>query len=390
MRRNAVVLIGLFTVLLAILIAFALAQARSAPANPPYASFSTTRDGTRALFLWLQEAGYAVSNESVQTFAPPPDTSLVLTLQPTFPISNAEWDVLDAWVSAGGTLVIAGDTFIASQAFRHYSVGMRFLPEPVLAAFPQTPLMDTPPIDRPVSVQVAAALTPERDDFVTHFAVGDDPITISFEQDAGRVILSTAVFPFSNAGLQEPGNPLFVLNIVNGTRQPGTIWFNEWHHGIRIEASRTLAGPLDFLLRTPPGQAILYAAAVVFVGLLLQGRRMGRPIPPRREIVRRTPLEYITAIANLNRRAGNRRAIMVQVYQRLKSDLARRYHLSPDLPDEEFTVRVAEFNPMIDRDELNDLFRRLRQPEISEAAMVDIAQDVARWREKHGLIKEIR
>jgi hypothetical protein len=388
--RETWLAIGLLALLVIVTVAAAISQARQGEGRmPPLASFSPAPDGTRALRLWLEEIGYTVSDDVGETFAPPQDTDVMLILEPTSPITEQEWKTIDTWVERGGTLVLVGEgnwywSFIA-PAIHHYGPWLDYLTgsNPITLTA-QTPLLASPPLVSTVNARPKAYLQPEDRDFVTHLAVGSQPVLISFAQGDGRVIICTAPFPFTNAGLKEEGNPELALNVVTTARRSGAsggkpaIWFDEWHHGVRPK-SATAAGPEDWLRYTPSGHAMLYTVAVIFLALALGGRRFGRPVPLPKRTIRRTPLEYVTAIANLSRRAGHRRAVLHYHYQRLKRDLGRRYRLSPALPDGEYVARLVEFNPDIDAEALRSLLARLRKKKANESEMVQLAAEVAAW-----------
>jgi len=203
-------------------------------------------------------------------------------------------------------------------------------------------------------------------------------VVVSFALGKGRVILSAAPYAFSNAGLKEPGNPALVLNLILISPASGAVWFDEWHHGVRPVDSQVV-GPEDWLRRTPAGRALLYVAGVIFLAVLLRGRRFGRPVPLPGEITRRAPLEYISAIANLGRRAGHRRAVLQQYRQRLKRRLGQRYRLDPTLNDAEYAARLAEYNPGLDAEALRRLLARLQRPNVNESEMIQLAAEVAAW-----------
>jgi hypothetical protein len=248
----------------------------------------------------------------------------------------------------------------------------------------QSPLLKSPPLTQPARARPNAYLRPDHDDFVTHLAVGSKPVMVSFSLGEGQVIICTASFPFTNAGLKEEGNPELALNVVTAASRSDTpngkpiVWIDEWHHGVRSMQPEA-AGPQDWLRYTPSGRALLYTAAVIFVALVLGGRRFGRAVPLPKRIARRAPLEHITAIANLSRRAGHRQAVLRYHYQRLKRDLGRRYRLSPTLPDDEYAARLAEFNPNVDPQELLSLLARLQKRKVSESEMIQLAAEVAAW-----------
>ena len=59
-----------------------------------------------------------------------------------------------------------------------------------------------------------------------------------------------------------------------------------------------------------------------------------------RDTTRRSPLEFINAMANLHRRAGQRRAALRHYHDQLKRRLGRRYRLDPSLHDAEYVTRL--------------------------------------------------
>jgi hypothetical protein len=377
LSRDSWLAIGLFVTLALVTIIAAIYQTRGEEEAPSLASFSSAPDGARALQLWLEALGYSVSDEVGETFRLPQNTAMVLMLEPFAGITADEWETIDAWVESGGTLVLAGDRFQTTFAARHYDFNLAYLEE-IPTPTVQTPLLTSPPLTGTVDARAQAYFVTDRDDFVTHLAVESGPVMLSFELGAGRVILSAAPFSFSNAGLKEEGNPQLMLNVVTAARQSGVIWFDEWHHGVR-PARATLIGPGDWLRYTPAGRSLLYAAAVVFLALVMRGRHFGRPIPLPRDVTRRAPLEYITAVANLSRRAGHRSAALLHYHHQIKRNLGKRYRLNPTLPDGDYVAQLAELNPNLDADALRSLLRRLRQDEVSESRMVQLATEVAEW-----------
>jgi hypothetical protein len=138
-------------------------------------------------------------------------------------------------------------------------------------------------------------------------------------------------------------------------------------------------GPDQWLLQSPLGHALLFVVAAVFLTLLLQGRAFGRPVPLPGEIKRRGPLEHVTAIANLSRKAGHRNAVMRLYYSRLKRHFARRYSLDPSLPDTDYVRTLAGYNPAIDQSALLHLLHRLAQKDLGEDEMIQLAAKAAEW-----------
>lgn len=366
--------LGLITLLVVLMIAAALQK--STTDAIPYLSSSSSPTGTLALKLWLGELKYKVLEPQLDNFVPPTDADLVLVLAPLTNMTDRDLEALDAWVKKGGTLVLAGDTAAARSGFEHFKFSRGLLPvtSPPLVA--HTPLLDSPPQTDSATLDTDFYLASERTDFVTHIAMDGRPIVVSFEQGNGRVILSTAAYPFSNLGLKEQGNAELTLNLVSLAVHRGSVWFDDWHHGLQ---SDSIVGPDQWLRRTPFGHALVFVGLVVFIALILQGRGFGRPIPLLHEIRRRGPLEHVTAVANLNRKAGHRSAVLAQYHMRLKRHLGKRYRLDPSLPDAEYVRIVGNYNSAIDQQELLDLLTRLAQKNVSEGELVKLADEASKW-----------
>jgi hypothetical protein len=374
LSRDAWLGIGLVFILMLVTAAVTL---QKAPITP-YLSTSPGADGTLALKLWLEQLGYSVPDYTAATFSPPAGRGLILVLQPILPISDSDWATLDQQVSRGATLIIAGDNAQTQQAFQHFDVDVTLLDQQTAALTLQNPLPSSPYIQSTIPIQAQFAMLPHRAYFVTLLAVKDLPEVISFDQSQGRVILSATPYPFSNFGLKDPTTAALVLNLVALSSPGHWAWFDEWHHGIQ-KADTTIIGPDQWLRDTPLGRALLFVVGAVFVALLLQGRGFGRPVPLPREIKRRGPLEHVTAIANLNRRAGHRQAVQKQYHDRLKQQLARRYSLDPSLPDEDYVQALAQHNPALDQAGLRKVLIGLARRNLSEDQVVELAARAAQW-----------
>jgi hypothetical protein len=347
-------------------------------AVPPLASFSSAPDGAHALELWLRELGYTIHEETLPAFEPPAEADLILMLEPLPGMTEEEWAALDKWVDRGGTLVVAGYRLGSALAIRHFDFNLVWGEATTVRV--QTPLFGAPPLNPPDTTTARVFLSANHTNFVTHAAAGSRPVVVSMPQGNGRVILSSIVTPFSNSGLKQPGNGALALNIISAGNDTGrgVIWFNEWHHGIRATRA-AVTGPAQWLRRTPAGRSLLYTAAVIFLGLALTGQRFGRPVPVAKETRRRAPLEFIKAIANLNRRSGQRTAVLAQYHQWLKRRIGHRYRLDPALPDDVYVRQLAAYNTDLDTAALQSLLTRLRRQRVSEREMVELAAETTTW-----------
>jgi hypothetical protein len=325
--RDTLLALGLFLLLTIFTVITVVQQAQASLEDPPLASFSSQPQGSRALWLYLESQEMKLTDSVGASFGVPAGVNLALVLEPTVEFTPGEWELLHNWVEDGGTLLIVGNGQVSASLASQLDINFGIAPSTAAAVSNQTPLLQAPPLAALENASTPYFLRPERDDFVTLLAnQNGNPTAVAFAEGNGRVIFTTLTEPFSNEGLQSEGNAELVLNLLNGAPDIAGIWFNEWHHGIRPQADDALTAS-NWLQRTPVGRALLLVLAIIFIGLVLRGRHFGRPVPLREDIVRRAPLEYITGIANLSRRAGHRTAVLQHYHDQLKRDLGARYRL---------------------------------------------------------------
>lgn len=378
LSRDGWLALGLFLLLTLFTTISVVQQAQASVTDPPLASFSTQPQGSRALWLYLETQQLKLTDSVGSSFSVPSGVDLALVLEPTVAFTPGEWAILRNWVEDGGTLLLAGSSQAASAIAQEFDVRFGLVPSTETAVSNQTPLLNAPNLNE-MNATTPYFLRPERDDFVTLLAnQAGNPTAIAFALGNGRVILTTLTEPFSNEGLHTEGNAELVLNLLNAAPELQGIWFNEWHHGIRPQTEDALTSS-NWLQRTPGGRALLLVLAILFIGLLLRGRYFGRPVPLRQDIVRRAPLEYITGIANLSRRAGHRTAVLQHYHDRLKQDLGARYRLNPNLPDQEFIHQLAAYQPNLDTDALRQTLQKLSKTTVSENEMVQIVREATKF-----------
>lgn len=376
LNRDTKLLIFLLVLLVAIMVAAGLGEQAELP---PLVSTSSAPDGAKALKLWLSELGFKVNENLVSEFAPPRGVDTVLMLQPIAVLSS-DWEPLDKWLNAGGTLIVAGDEAGMSAVAAHFEFSTIFSIDDVRSVAQVSPLVSSPVLTSAVNVETDILLTSKRDDYVIYLANKDGAIAVSFAQGKGRVVLCTSPYIFTNLGLKDDANGAFMSNLLALSKPGSTVWFDEWHHGLRAAtAEEQIVGPDQWLRKTPMGNALVFILAVVVIGLFMQGRAFGRPVPLPHEIRRRTVMEHVTAIANLNRRAGHRADVLRQYHAQVKRHLGRRYRIDPSLPDAEYVAILNKFNPSLDGEKLFHLLNALRQSDINETDMVKLAAEAADW-----------
>jgi uncharacterized protein DUF4350 len=369
--------LGIAVVLLLVVVSVWVAvQKGTEQTFPKLSSLSAAPDGARALKLWMEELQYQVDEQVLADFAPPETASIILMLEPSFLTDNAMKSV-DKWVKGGGTLIANGEQYGMYSLTAYYEFNFNYLSDTSAQTAAETPLLNSPSAINLTNAPARVALGSDRADYVVLAAYQGKPVLVSFELGEGRVILGTTPDVFTNAGLKRPGNPELVLNILALAPEKGAVWFDEWHHG--LQSGEQILGPDQFLRRTPLGRALLFVLFAVFITLFMQGRGFGRPVPLPQEIRRRGALEHVTGIANLNRRAAHRPAVMLHYHDQIKRKLGQRYRLDPAMDDEQYVSTLAGYNPALDKNELLDLLKRLKHRNVNETEMVHLAIEAAKW-----------
>ncbi|MFN8412950.1 MAG: DUF4350 domain-containing protein [Anaerolineales bacterium] len=374
LTRDSWLGIGILFALIVVTIITALQKSKSP--EIPYLSTSSAPNGTLALKLWLNNLGYETTESSSTVFEPKTETKIIFILEPSINISDNEWKLLDNWIKQGGTLILAGDNLETETSLGHFDFSMEYMNNTASEFSVSSPILNSPLLTSKIITQANFGLTTSRSDFLPILSANGYPIVISFQESKGRVILSSTPYPFSNLALKNDGNASMILNLLALTAPKGAIWFDEWHHGFQ---TGNIIGPSQWLQHTPGGHAILFVVGVIFLALILQGRAFGRPVPLTHEIKRRGPLEHVTAIANLNRKAGHKNEVLKQYHQRVKRHLGQRYRIDPSMNDEEYVNTLSKYNSAIDKDALLSLLKRLSQKNISEAELLKLAAEASHW-----------
>jgi hypothetical protein len=284
----------------------ALRMVTARPSLPAGSSYSTQPDGAMGLYLWAQSLGTQTARVGRST-SDSASRALVV-LQPETPVNPQARAAFDAVPEHGGTLVLAGD----SLAWVVYARTLGVTAEPV-------------------EPELSEVATPDglRFRLASRYrlrAPGAEPLLVRDNGDwaglrlpykQGALIVLASPGPLTNAGLRDDQAARFVFRQILMPAQGGTLGFDEVDHSYTPAASdpNTL-GTLVFA--TSGGRAVVYAGLVLFMYLLLSGRRLGPALVPRPSTeADRTMFEHVQMLANLYRRAGQTAVV--------KDAFARRY-----------------------------------------------------------------
>jgi len=176
---------------------------------------------------------------------------------------------------------------------------------------------------------------------------------VDYPHGQGRIVVLTDPYIFTNAGLSLKDNLQLAINVLGAAG--GLIAFDEYHQGRGI----TRNALVSYFSGTPVlaicGQLILVALLVLWT----HGRRFARPLPLV-QVDRRSSLEFVASMAELQQRARTYDLAIENVYSRIRRVLARYAGAEYNSPRSEIALRVAS-RSSLDAQQLETLMRQCEE-----------------------------
>jgi Domain of unknown function (DUF4350) len=217
---------------------------------------------------------------------------------------------------------------------------------PVESATPPPP----PPSPSPVAVLPATTRGPLLSPApVVHLSDQRGALLADYPHGAGRIIILSDPFIVANTGLARADNLQLALNTV--ASGGGLIAFDEYHQGHTVIRNEMLA----YFEGTPVPAALGQATLIVLLVLWTRGRRFARPLPLA-FVDRRSSLEFVASMAELQQRARAFDLAIENIYTRTRRVLARYAGVEHNSTRAEIAARVAA-RSSIDREQLETLMR---------------------------------
>jgi hypothetical protein len=375
--RDLMLIVVLFAVLLVIMFFVLPRLGSDSSPDVPYSTYSKHFDGLNLFYKLVQKSGFRVERIRADPYRLPENLTALFLVEPSDPLNTEALDELRAFVERGGILIAAGtdtlDPLLRDYGLetvnteKHLAISQRLSPEPFFQRMPvERFTSSTDWAIRPIEREVAPL-----------FGVGFDYSVATFRLAEGRIFLLSCPYILTPAGLEHQENATLIYNLLTYLPHKARVGFDEYHHGYRVytETRRGSDGMIRRLLRTPIGWAILYAGLLVFVFLILRGRRFGQPLEID-ESRRRLTSEYVLAMVDLYRKSRKGTAILTHLRTEFRRKLASRWHIDPTLDIPTFVQELAKRKP-IDTEELQTLLEDLqRATPTSEARLLELTRRV--------------
>ena len=385
---------------------------------PNRSTYHSGPTGTRALHDFLNESGYKVirwrespekllgdSGSLIKTF--------VVVGETQSPFTEDEAKALHRWVARGGRFVLIDravsahlvpksqgwsvtaqmsgfpgidvDPADASQMTENVTafhavqptvltrsveavMPSRFASRLTVVAPPAEGPDDEPDVDENIEQYSSDSPSP-----IVHIGDANGALLVDYSYGLGSVVILSDPYMVTNGGLRLNDNLQLAINTL--VYRGGLIAFDEYHQGKGISRN-ALAG---YFAGTP---VIALAAQVILLLLLVlwtNGRRFGRPLPLPK-VDRRSSLEFVASMAELQERSRAFDLAIENIYTRTRRVLARYAGLDYNSPRSEIAERVAA-RSSIDQHKLETLMRQCEEA-INGAPM--------NWRQSIDLVRRLR
>ena len=208
---------------------------------------------------------------------------------------------------------------------------------------------------------------------VVHIADTNGPLLVDYKYGRGRVILLSDPYIVSNTGIRSNDNLQIAINVL--TTYDGLIAFDEYHQGRGI----TRNAFASYFSGTP---VLAIAAQIVLLVLLVlwtNARRFGRPLPLP-YVDRRSSLEFVASMAELQERSRAFDLAIENIYARTRRVLARYAGVDYNSSRSEIAARVAA-RSNLDAHQLETLMRQCEDT---------INGQPIHWRQAIDLVRRLR
>ena len=197
---------------------------------------------------------------------------------------------------------------------------------------------EPPPPPPPAPAADAKSAVPDPNAPVVHVGDGrggEGALLVDYAYGRGRIVVLSDPYVVSNAGVNRADNLFLAANVVTGGLR-GRVAFDEYHHGYGETQNRLFA----YLRGTPVLWIFAQVGLVALALVWTRGRRFARAIPaPRPD--RRSKLEFVSSMAELQQRARAYDLAVENVYQRTRRALSRYAGLPAGAPAAQVAERVA-------------------------------------------------
>ena len=208
---------------------------------------------------------------------------------------------------------------------------------------------------------------------VVHIADKDGALLVDYAYGRGRIVVLSDPYLVTNSGIRSNDNLQLAINTL--TLYDGLIAFDEYHQGRGV----TRNAFASYFSGTP---VLAIGAQIVLLILLIlwtNSRRFARPLPLP-HVDRRSSLEFVASMAELQERSRAFDLAIENIYGRTRRVLARHAGLNYNSSRSEIASSIAS-RANIDAGQLESLMRKCEET---------INGEPITWRQAVDLVRRLR
>jgi hypothetical protein len=184
---------------------------------------------------------------------------------------------------------------------------------------------------------------------VVHLTDSRGILMADYRYGQGRIIILSDPFIIANSGINRADNLRLAVNVIAGAND--LIAFDEYHHGRAATHNQIIS----YFAGTPVLAMLGQLGLIVLVAVWTSGRRFARPLPLP-FVDRRSKLEFVASMAELQQRSRAFDLALENIYARTRRVLARYTGLDSNAPRALIAERVAA-RSSVNAQELEALMR---------------------------------
>ena len=208
---------------------------------------------------------------------------------------------------------------------------------------------------------------------VIHVADKNGALLVDYAYGDGRVIVLSDPYVVTNRGIRSEDNLQLAINAV--TAHEGLIAFDEYHQGHGASGNAFAV----YFAGTPVLAIGAQLLLVVVLVLWTNARRFARPLPLA-QVDRRSSLEFVASMAELQERSRAFDLAIENVYARTRRVLARYAGVTYNSSRSEIAARIAA-RSKVEAQQLETLMRQCEDV---------INGEPINWRQAVDLVKRLR
>ena len=284
-------------------------------------------------------------------------------------------DIQD-FVNTGGTLIVVGDEPVLDGLFNVYGLKLHEFPEKqeFSRRTADESFFPLHPIDV-IRARTRFALEPITREVVALYATEDGATVGTLRHGNGRVFFIASTYLFSRDGLKyDEGNATFLYNLMSTLPRNARIGLAEKrYYTLETRPPNPFAA---LVFGTRGGLGAVYICLILFVFLMLRGRRFGKPLNVQ-DGSRRLSSEYVHAMTVLYQKGNTRSEILRHIRDKFRLDLGNRWRVNPNLDTPTFLEELVRRGAVDENNELTHLVMDLEpSSDISETQLLDLAKRV--------------